>query len=184
MPMAIIDDIFQPIYGKPCWEVRHLGSTLTVEFGEPHLEIRETGKASRGASEGVRKVAARRKVFVRGEWILQSWMGDWRILSRSKECANQDSSGRVISTATEELEGQALAAVSMKKNLGLKLKFDLGGMLEIIPDPKSNGMSSDQWILFEASGYCFAMRGDGYYCHMPADTHPKEQVWLPLNTRS
>ncbi len=72
----------------------------------------------------------------------------------------------------------------MKKNLGLKLKFDLGGMLEINPSPEEDGTSSDLWVLFEPSSYCFAMRGDGFYSHMPSDMDARDMLWVPLKTRS
>jgi hypothetical protein len=179
-PMSMIDEIFQPIHGKLCWQVKHIGSVLDLEFGEPHLEIQGPRKASKEASEKVRKNAARRHVFIRGEWSFHTWLCDWRIMSHGMECANQNSSRRIISGALRELEGQALARVSSKKDLGLKLKFDLGGMLEIIPNPKEDGTSSDLWVLFEPSDYCFAMRGDGYYCHMLGSTIPRDMIWRPL----
>ncbi len=182
--MAIIDEIFQPIYGKPCWNVEQVGSVLHLEFGEPHLEIREPRKASKQASAATRSYFARRHVRVWGEWDFHTWMCDWQILQHGKECARLDSSRRMIRAAMRDLDGQALVRVSMKKNLGLKLKFDLGGMLEIIPDSEEDGSPGDLWVLFEPSGYCFAMRSDGQYSHMPANTHPRDMIWLPLKAGS
>ncbi len=180
--MSIIDDVFQPIYGKPCWQVEQVGSVLHLEFGEPHLEIWEPRKASKGASKKVRKIFALRQVSVRGEWHFHTWMCDWRIMLHGKEAANISSGRRIIRAAISELDGQALVRVTMKKNLGLKLKFDLGGTLETIPNPKEDGTSSELWILFQPSGYVFAMRGDGYYCHMPSDTAYPDEIWRPLKT--
>jgi hypothetical protein len=36
------EKVFKGILGKPCWDVKpgH-GSFLTMEFGKPHLEVRE-----------------------------------------------------------------------------------------------------------------------------------------------
>lgn len=125
-------------------------------------------------------MAARRQVFVQGEWHFHTWLCDWRIMLRDKEAANQGSGSRIICALISELNGQAWVLASIKKNLGLKLKFDLGGVLEIIPNPKEDGTSADLWVLFEPSGLCFAIRGDGYYSHMPANTQPRGMIWSPL----
>ena len=54
--VSIINDIFQPLYGKPCWQVKQgYGSFLTFEFGEPHLHIREPRQVSDQVSEKVKK---------------------------------------------------------------------------------------------------------------------------------
>jgi hypothetical protein len=48
---------FQPIVGYIAWLVRRVdGSILTMQFGEPHLTMREAVSASRGSS-GHSKIA-------------------------------------------------------------------------------------------------------------------------------
>jgi len=72
MPTAqIFERMFRGIYGKPCGNVKPGHSSfLTLEFGLPHLEVREPIVARKGASPRVQKVLARRNVFVHGEWHL------------------------------------------------------------------------------------------------------------------
>jgi hypothetical protein len=41
MNISAVGDAFSKIYGLPAWQVRKgVGSFLTLEFGEPHLQIR------------------------------------------------------------------------------------------------------------------------------------------------
>lgn len=55
-------------------------------------------------------------------------------------------------------------------------EFDLGSRLEAKP----YNQTSDQWLLFEPSGYVFSLRGDGYYSHNPGDMLPDEKQYKPL----
>jgi hypothetical protein len=59
-------------------------------------------------------------------------------------------------------------------------EFDLGGRLEIIPNPDEYEKTSDLWLLYELSGQVFSLRGDGEYCHMSGETSPKDQMWQRL----
>jgi hypothetical protein len=64
----IFHRVFREIYGKPCWNVRPgYGSFLTLEFGKPHLDVREPAAASKDDSLRVQRLLARRSVFVHGE---------------------------------------------------------------------------------------------------------------------
>ncbi len=179
--MAIIDDVFQPSYGKPCWNVEQgYGSFLTFEFGEPHLHIREPYQPSDEAPESVRRRAAQRFVFVHGDWHLWIYLADWRILCRGDELANQGCTRRVIKKATRELDGQALTHASVNEQLLSVFEFDLGGRLEVIPNPKKYRADRDLWLLYEPSGKVFTLRGDGQYCEMPGDANPEDYTWHPL----
>lgn len=178
----MIEDIFSPIYGKPCWHFQQgYGSFLTLEFGEPHLHIREPRQASEQASEKVRKIAALRSVYVRGDWHLWVYLCDWRIFSHEQLIADNNSKRRVIKQATAELDGQALVRVTVSKLLISVFEFDLGGRLETIPNIEAHESTSDLWLLYEPSGDVFTLRADGQYCRMPGDTLPDKHKWQPLN---
>ncbi len=179
--MSVIDDIFQPLYGKPSWNVEQgYGSFLTFEFGNPGLVIRELHEATPEAPESVRRRAAKRHVYVHGEWHLWIYLADWRILSRGEELANQECTRRVIKTATLELDGQALTHVSVDEQLLSVFEFDLGGRLEVMPNLKEYAADSELWLLYEPSGKVFTLRADGLYHEMPGDTNPEDYIWLPL----
>jgi hypothetical protein len=65
--MEQVRNLWKPLIGQLVWSVRRgVGSFLTMEFGAPHLSIREpiTPKAARSAK--VRRALSRRRVFVEG----------------------------------------------------------------------------------------------------------------------
>ena len=179
--VSIINKIFKPLYGKPSWQVEQgYGSFLTFDCGEPHLHIREPRQASEQATEKVRKNLARRLVYVRGDWHLWIYMCDWQIFMQDKELANAASNRRIIRNATIELDGQALAQVTIKKNFVSVFEFDLGGKLEVTPNYDVYEKDVDLWLLYEPSGKVFTLRADGQYCHKPGNTPPNKKSWKPL----
>jgi hypothetical protein len=183
--MSIIDDIFSPIYGKPCWNFQQgYGSFLTLEIGEPHLKIREPHRTTAQASEGVRKRAARRSVYVYGEYHLWIYLCDWRIYSHGQLLARSDATRRVIKQATCELDGQALIHVSIDESFLSVFEFDLGGRLEASPNVEAYGSDAELWKLFEPSGEVFSLRSDRQYSHMPGNTPRDEEIWQPLNLQN
>ncbi len=179
--MSIINNIFNPIYGKPSWQVEQgYGSFLTFEFGKPHLEIREPRQVSAQASEKVRKNLARRHVHVHGEWHLWIYLCDWRIFFQGQELANDTSNRRTIKKATRELDGQALTQVIISSSIVTTFEFDLGGRLEVIPNYDVYEKTDDLWHLYEPSGKVFTLRADGYYCHMSGNIPSDKGKWRPL----
>ena len=178
--MSIIDNVFQPVLGKPCWQVEQgYGSFLTFEFGEPHLRIQEPRKASEQASEKLRKRWARRHVFVYGEWHLWVYICDWRIFLNDEEIANDSSTRKIIKNALLEIDGQVLTSVTIKKSYVSVFEFDLGGRLEIIPNLVDYEKTDELWLLYEASGNVFTLRADGKYCRAPGNGSVKKK-WKSL----
>ena len=180
--MSIIQDVFKPIYGRPCWQVEQgYGSFLTFEFGEPRLRIREPRQATAQASESVRKRAARRHVYVRGDWHLWIYLCNWKIFLHGQEETNHRSSQRAIKKALAELNGEALVQVKVDESLITTFEFDFGGKLECIPNRKAYRKDADLWLLYEPSEYVFTLRADGQYRHMPGNTEPDKHIWQPLD---
>lgn len=181
--MAIISNIFKPIYGKPSWQVEQgYGSFLTFEFGEPHLHIREPRQASKETSEKVRKHLARRSVYIHGDWHLWIYLCDWKIYFQGQELANDESNRRTIKKATAELDGQALTQVIINNSLVTTFEFDLGGKLEAIPNYDIFEKTDDLWRLYEPSGKVFTLRADGCYCHMAGNIPSDKGKWKLLVT--
>lgn len=179
--MSIIDDIFQPIYGTPCWSVEQgYGSFLTFEFGQPTLRITEPHEPSEQAPESVRKNAARRFVYVRGEWHFWVHSCAWQIFLHDQEIANHDSDQASVKDATRQLNGQLLTQVRITDAFTTILEFDLGGRLEISPDDYFDE-TSDLWLLYQPSGNVFTLRADGQYHNMPGNTPPDKHEWKPIS---
>lgn len=179
--MSIIDDVFQPLYGTPCWQVEQgYGSFLTFEFGQPSLHITEPRQYTKRVTKKLERVAARRQVYVHGAWHLWIYLADWRIFQKDKELAYYESTRRVIKRATDELNGQQLTNVSIDTSLVSVFEFDLGGRLEVYPNYIHYEKTSDLWLLFEPSHNVFTLRADGQYDRMPGDISPDEYEWKPL----
>ncbi len=181
--MCIIDDIFTPLYGIPCWSVRSsLGSLLNFEFGEPHLEIREPGTPKPSASARVRRILARREIDVRGEWGLWIEFCGWRFYNNEKEIGSSISSKRAVNRVITEVEGQSLVNVTVEGDGVTVFKFDLGGWLETYPVivPDENPETMDCWSLFEPSGYVFSLRKDIKYCYKSSKSLITEDDYLFL----
>jgi hypothetical protein len=181
--MSIVDEIFDPVLGKPAWNVQHtISSCLDFEFGEPHLEIREPREAKPGASKRVQRYLARREVKVRGAWHLWIEWGEWRAFSQGKLIGDSSSSKRILKKVASELDGQALVRVTVTGQAHTNFEFDLGGKLEISPgafDDKLPEMNSE-WSLSEPTGKAFTLRFDGCYCHKSERKWIRPEDWLPL----
>ena len=66
-----IEAVFSSLYGMPCWGVKPgQGSFLTMEFGQPHLEIRDPRETLHTRSVKLKQAYAKRKVILHGEWFL------------------------------------------------------------------------------------------------------------------
>src|SRR5580692_4637117 len=110
--VPIFHKVFRELYGEPCWNVKPgYGSFLTLEFGKPHLDVREPTVASNGASRKVQRLLARRRVFVHGDWNLWIHSCDWEVLSNGRHIGN-GSTKRSMRCAADLLDGQKLIEFS------------------------------------------------------------------------
>jgi hypothetical protein len=124
---SIFHKVFREMYGKPCWNVKSgYGSFFTLEFGKPHLEVREPTVASKDASRKVRRLLARRNIFVHGEWHLRIASCAWEVLSNGKHVGN-GSTKRSMRRAADLLDGQKLIRFSFfPEKVWCVFEFDLG----------------------------------------------------------
>lgn len=171
----IIDDIFEPLYGKFCWGAKKgYGSFLTFDFGEPHLEVRESFRTK----DGIREL--RRLAYVHGDWYLWIYICDWAIISHEKEKANSASRTREIERALGRLNGQALVQVKVEPDAQTVFTFELGDQLITRPNIAEYGTLQEQWLLYEPSGNVFTLRDDLKYSYNPGRTAAEDEVWIPL----
>lgn len=177
MSNDVIDEVFHRLYGQPCWQVtRGWGTFITLEFGRPSLEVREPRVPGGATGPGALTREERRRVWVRGQWHLWIYCCDWQVVTGNKRIGHSNlkgSSKKPIDRGAFELDGQKLMRVSVNPSEGSSLfEFDLGSRLETRPYD-----DSEQWMLYEPSGYVFTYRADGLYSHQPGDTPPDETVW-------
>ncbi len=159
-----IDLALAPLFGKPCWGVKQGYSTyLTFEFGQPHLEIREP-KQPRAKSARVRRLFARRRVSVYGEWRLWLYICNWALFQGERCRATANSTRRQTLAATNDIDGQAITDVQVTPDLRhATFSFDLGGRLEV--STWHDNSEDVQWLLYEPSGRTLEVRADGHYLY-------------------
>jgi hypothetical protein len=176
---------FEPICGKPCWEVKQgHGSFLTLEFGTPKLfvgEVRERPRKRRLVK--IWKSVSPRQVFVHGEWHLWIYCCEWKLTLGLGRLANvhSESSKRQIAAALRILNGQDLTKVSINPKAGSSIfEFDLGGKLTTKrkKDLNTVGEPYENWMLFEPSGHVLTYRADGKYSWHRADEPFENPEWL------
>lgn len=93
----MVQKLLEPLIGLLCWIPRQgHGTGITIEFGEPHLSVQEPMTAVGPATDRVRKVLSRRRVFIVGDWHL--WIRDAKMLIETETgyADNQEFSGREI----------------------------------------------------------------------------------------
>ena len=180
--MSIIHSIFQPVIGKLSWNVQNgVGSSLTFEFGEPHMKVIREPYVSRSKKPGVIRHSARRIVSVHGEWHLWIWSCDWRFFRHNLLIGDSESPKKEIKQIALDLEGQALVNIKVI-GAGITIfEFDLGGRLETRPYLEENKEAEpeEQWLLYQPSGMVFTFRSDNRYSnHMGHEPTPRE--WLQV----
>jgi hypothetical protein len=171
---SIFHKVFREIYGEPCWNVKPgYGSFLTLEFGEPHLEVREPTVASKDASRKVRRLFALRNVFVHGEWHLRIDSCAWEVLSNGKHIGN-GSTKRSMRRAAVLLEGQKLIRFSfLPEKVWCVFEFDLGATLRTIRYDRKG----EQWVLHTPEQKVLVLRADRRYQYMRADLPRDRGLW-------
>ena len=177
MPLdPVFDRCFGPLNGKPCWQARRgHGSFITLEFGEPSLEIREPSEPKADASYTVRKLLSRRLVTIRGQWHLWVYCCAWTIFNNSEQLAHSEDNDEAIASAIGFLDGQALIAATVDNSANSQFTFDLGGVLTTSPYDED----SEQWMLYQPDGMVLSLRADGHYSHSTSFTEHGAERWLP-----
>jgi hypothetical protein len=187
--VAVFEQVLAPLKGKPCWNVHQgHGAFLTLEFGEPSLEIEEPRAPKPGTLPRAARLLRRRSVRVRGAWRLWVYCCHWQIVNREtgRILAHEESTRRTIEKAAFFLDGQALQRVAVSAHPSISmLHFDLGGTLITRALTTEDGDwdgTEEQWMLFEPSGSVLSLCGNGTYSYHPDNTSPTDEVHWPLHT--
>lgn len=174
----VFERAFAKLYGKPCWGVKQgHGSFLTMEFGNPHLEIREPIAVSAEASKKVRAVLAKQGAYIKGDWHLWIYCCAWEVLFNDKQLAHSESSDGRIMRAANFLNGQKLVRFSIvPRGTRCVFEFDLGGILKTWPFSKAH----EQWLLYEPTGKVLVLRADKRYSHHAANRPEDQSNWRSI----
>ena len=178
----VLDKIFGPILGKPCWGVhKGYGSALFLEFGKPKLEISERRKPDQ-ASHTKEDRVVRRVAVVRGEYSIFLDMCAWHYYRDEVRIGDWLWDKR-IARVMPDLNGQKLLKVEVDPSKGAaSFLFDLGGRLATRP---ATGEKFDkdqaQWCLFCPNKRVFSYRADGKCCFSPSGTSDGKNKWTSVD---
>ena len=156
-----LEVVFAPLIGSLVWNVhRGEGRYLTMEFGKPHLRVREPLGRTSATTKRLQRWSRMRRAHVYGDWALFI-QGDWKVAVEDDWLHSDD---EIVPHSLKEecllnLSGQRLVSVEAAEDgRHLGLVFDLAGKLEIRPPAGDDDM---QWSLHGWDGHVAAMDHDG-----------------------
>jgi hypothetical protein len=167
---------------------------LTLEFGQPRLEIGEPFPR-RTSFLRTRMRLPSRYIEVLGDWTLRLWC-DWIVRVNGRRVASSRSEWLRRGKALGFIGGQALIAVALDaQTLCTRLTFDRGGEIDCFPeverrnaepeDPSTQPSGPETlWELPDPSAWRCLLRDDGTYSHAPATAPDAEVAWYPLSAQA
>jgi hypothetical protein len=175
--MEEVINSFAPLVGELVWQARRgHGSFLTMEFGWPHLLVREPISAVHSVSARVRRNLERRAVAIVGDWHFWVQYADWKLVTVSGTLDSSDPASQ-RAECLNDLEGQRFVSVVSGARTGsCEFRFDLGATLQISP---STEILDDQWSLHGWNGDIVTRRHDGVLVFERADFD--RRVFQPLH---
>lgn len=119
----IIEKSFEQLKTLPCWGVKQgHGSFLTLEFGQPHLDIIES------------KTRKRRRITVHGDWHLWIYCCYWVIKDDGQTLAHCESEREEINQALQKIDGQMLRKITLGPEFACaEFEFEWGVKLQTEP---------------------------------------------------
>ncbi|MFM0079936.1 hypothetical protein [Paraburkholderia sediminicola] len=163
--MLNVEDIFAPVIGEIAFSVTQThGSCFFIEFGSPHLRIREPSDPRPDATDRVAINLRRRRVYVVGTWSLLVQDCNWTLTNEQKSVCQEDAP-EDMEKLFRGVEGQYLVSVRVvEATKTCTLEFDLGGSLKLCPriDRDSDlDPNEDQWHLSYRDGSSVGYTNDG-----------------------
>jgi hypothetical protein len=157
--MTTLQDLWRPLVSQLTWSVRRgVGSFLTMEFGEPHLSIREPIPPQFQSSTRVQRNLRRRRVFIVGDCHFWVQYGAWKLSTATGVLDSQSPIGSPLEECLNDLDGQRLVSMRLDPaGEAWTLEFDQEGLLEI---KKSEGNDEPQWSLHQWNGDVAESRRD------------------------
>lgn len=170
--MPEVAAILEQLVGKPCWGVRHgHGSFVTLEFGAPHLTVRE------GKPSATHETLRRRQITVGGDWHLWIYCCNWTYEELGQVIAHSESPDAEIDRAVVRIDSQELLQVHVSSASGAtSFLFEGGGLLRTTPYDSGEEL----WQLFTPSGEVLSIKAGGLVSLAPSTTVCGEEHWSPL----
>lgn len=135
IPKYLDTDLFAAMIGQIAWNAKlGLDRTLTVEFGNPSLRIREPVLTDRAVDDKVKGALEKRTVTLVGEWHIWIQFAEWEITIGQTSVKSYHENQSVLTDFLEQIDGQKITGYcSRPENCGFEIIFDLGLSLKIAP---------------------------------------------------
>lgn len=159
-----IKSLFRPLLGQIAWSARRgYGTFISLQFGKPHLEVREPRPRKSGRSKRVNDLLARRNAGPRGQWDVWIAWAYWEIKTKNGSCKYDYEEDLKVDQVLAGIDGQKLIGVDFNNNrLSLTLKFDQGGRIKIWLPSVLDHRGDLIWMLkFNDHGYLVGCKDDG-----------------------
>ncbi len=148
----------QGLIGLFCWGVKPgVGSSLTLEFGDPELDVRDPVDPSSGISSKAAATLRRRRVRVLGEWSL--WLrAPWKLVQGESQ---KNSESEALEPIAAEIDGRVLEGIETLSSGSTRFRFEGGVVVETALGEISG---APQWVLVRADEFSLSFRGTGLFC--------------------
>ena len=142
-------DVENSLKGLYAWQVRYENGALRIDFGEPHLRVREPKEHLENLDLAVQKLGRRRIVTPTGVFHLFVDNCDWEATAFGYMCKNSDSDREQIVKCLSQVSGQKFAGASFILEESLCIfNFDLGGKLIMKPNCSVARIDTQLWTVF------------------------------------
>ncbi len=156
---ARAEALLATLVGEHAWGSRvSADAVLRMDFGAPHLRIREPSPRAHEHEGNVRAALERRIAVPTGRWHLFVEAGEWGVRAKTEVCDRIDAESadttrqRQVTRCLSSLDRQILRETAWIASEGLwRFTFDLGGVLSIA-DGVEPGATEADWTLFAEDG--------------------------------
>lgn len=173
--------VLLPVIGNPVWGVRQFfGSRTHLEFGAPHLWIREPVlSARRTLPPSLEKIRRQRRIQPEGKWQIVLEMCAWRVRLDAEILIHSESDrDSIAKAACGDIDGRIIESISIDTTNGTTaFCFESGLTIDTWPVEAPH----TQWHLREEGGRYFHYRGDGGFAYGAAQTVDADLTWWRTN---
>lgn len=154
-PVHSVASVFAPLIGQYAWGSRQgVGSFLTIEFGQPHLFVREalpSASTARLRKRGVQSV---------GQWHLWVLYCSWSVMAPHVQVCSPDWEDKArVEEALFMIDGQKLLGVRHDTESRVT-NVEFEGEVELSLGPLPDA-ADDQWRIYEFQGRVLSFTKQG-----------------------
>jgi hypothetical protein len=162
-----LNDLFAGVLGQIVWQANTgFGNSITLEFGQPQLRIREPLNPATTEPNSVLGRLRRRSVVLSGMYHLWVQNCTWEITDPTQLIQNPTNSEEKIFSEIELLNGQYLKAViSDLRQQRLTFEFDLGSKL-LLSFPESRADSDILELFGPTNTFALSMSENSFFAEM------------------